>query len=289
MVDSAGKATPPTAATGRFAAVRVSPDGKRLLYWQAGAEQNDVWTLDIALGTATRMTFGGQGASPASWSPDGKHLIYWGQGKVWWLRSDGGGQPQPLVNSVSGGHFEVAPDGRHMLIEDKTGLKIASLEDAGGDRPRVGEPQDLNLSGTIGDAVLSPDGRWVAYSSHESGYAEVYVRPFPGPGGKWQISASHGTHPAWGRGEIFFLGADSRLQSAPYTAPGDSFHRGAVHAWGSVRVSGLLSGRNYDVMPDGKHVVGLLNDEPDVESKTPGQITVVLNFFDELKRKVGKK
>jgi Tol biopolymer transport system component len=292
MVDSAGKFTPLTPATGSHGAVRVSPDGKRLLYWQVGTDVNDLWTIDLALGTATRMTFGGQGASPGAWSHDGRHIAYGGQGKIWWLRSDGGGQPQAILDEPPrrAAVTSVASDGRQMLLSDGVTIFTVSLEDAGGDRPRAGEPKVfLKSSDRLDEPGFSPDGKWIAYSSNESGRREVYVTAFPGPGGKSQISRDGGTRPAWTRNEIFFEDANLRLYAAPYTVAGDGFRVGPAKPWGNVRVNGLLLVRNFDVMPDGKRVVALNNDESESDAKLPGQISVVLHFFDELVRKIGRK
>ncbi|MFN7935521.1 MAG: protein kinase [Bryobacteraceae bacterium] len=290
LVEGGGKARELTPATGRFAGARFSPDGKRVAYWMPGTEQG-IWVLDLALGTGTRITFDGPDAGPTLpiWSHDGKHIAYSSQGQLWWVRSEGGGRPQAILQNR---YFvkSVSPDGRSLLLLGHKTMYAASLEGGESDRPRVGEPRVIAASqADIFDPALSPDGKWIAYTSDESGYQQVYVTAFPTPAGKWQVSTNVGRSAAWSRQELFFQDQSNRLQSAPYSASGESFRLGAMRPWGKVSVNGLLASRNFDVTPDGERVVVLLNEETDVEAKTPGRITVLLNFYDELVRKMGKR
>ena len=135
-------------------------------------------------------------------------------------------------------------------------------------------------------AVFSPDGRWLAYASNESGTLEVYVRSFPGPGGRWQVSTGGGRWPLWSRDgrELLFETLDQRVMTVGYTTQGDSFAPGKPQVWTETRLrnAGLLS--NYDLAPDGKRLAAFVADDADGE-KLPTHLTFLLNFFDELRRK----
>jgi hypothetical protein len=146
-------------------------------------------------------------------------------------------------------------------------------------------------------AVYSPDGRYVAYFSNESGSLEVYVRPAPGPDGKpapgkWQVSTGGGVYPTWsadGR-ELFYLGLDYRLMAADYTASGGSFSSSKPRAWSGRPIRFVAGALNFALAPDGKRVAVFPMPEASAENKGPAHVTFLLNFFDELRRRapVGK-
>ena len=139
--------------------------------------------------------------------------------------------------------------------------------------------------------AFSPDGRWLAYGSNESGTVEVYVRPFPGPGGRWQVSAGGGLFPLWSRDgrELLFQTLDQRVMAVSYTAKGESFAPGKPRVWTETRLRVSGTGSTYDLAPDGKRLAAMVADDASGE-KLPTHLTFLLNFFDELRRKapVGK-
>jgi serine/threonine-protein kinase len=136
------------------------------------------------------------------------------------------------------------------------------------------------------NAAFSPDGRWLAYQSDESGRIEVYVRPFPGPGGKWQISTGGGAFPAWSRNrkELFYRTLELTLMVAPYAAEGDSFRAEKPRQWspGLVTPRGG-NNRGFDLHPDGQRVAVLKAAEQQAEEKRD-KVVLIQNFFDELRR-----
>jgi serine/threonine-protein kinase len=142
--------------------------------------------------------------------------------------------------------------------------------------------------------AFSPDGRWLAYASNESGASEIYVRPFPegalGARAGWQISTGGGSHPIWSPNarELFFRGADSRIWVVTYTVHGDSFIAGKPHAWSEQRLMALLSPPvgTYDLAPGGKRFAAILYTDGTAEQKPITRLTFLLNFFDELRRRV---
>jgi Tol biopolymer transport system component len=133
--------------------------------------------------------------------------------------------------------------------------------------------------------MFSPDGRWIAYYSIESARFEVYVRPFPGPGGKWQISTDGGMLPTWSRTrpEIFYAGPDGRLMVASYRVEGDVFTADRPRVWSERRFM-LRSGMgSFDLHPDGERFV--LAAAPENESAIrQDKLVFIFNFFDELRR-----
>ena len=154
-------------------------------------------------------------------------------------------------------------------------------------RPKLGKPE-LFLGTPFVEAYseFSPDGRWLAYMSLESGTNEIYVRPFPGPGGRWQISTGGGGFPVWSRDgrELLYKGPDQRVMAVSYTAKGDSFTAGKPRAWSETQVMTLTTFSTWDLAPDGKRLAVFLLDTDD-KQKPPTHLTFLLNFFDELQRR----
>jgi serine/threonine-protein kinase len=138
--------------------------------------------------------------------------------------------------------------------------------------------------------AFSPDGRWVAYLSNESVPPQVYVRPFPGPGGKWQVSTDGGTQPEWSQtqNELFFGALNNRIMVASYTVEGDSFHAEKPRLWSEARYIPRESGqRAFDLHPDGERfaLAGVVETQESKQEK----VVFIFNFFDELKRLVPTK
>ena len=131
---------------------------------------------------------------------------------------------------------------------------------------------------------FSPDGRWLAYESNESGAFEIYVRPFPGPGGKFQISTGGGTTAVWSRArrELLDLAPDRRIMVVPYTAAGDAFQAEKPRVWSETPVQvRTFGGGSFDLHPDGERVVMAPGT---AATAGPTHVTLWFNFFDELRR-----
>jgi eukaryotic-like serine/threonine-protein kinase len=135
------------------------------------------------------------------------------------------------------------------------------------------------------DAVFSPDGRWLAYTSNESGRSEVFVRPFLGPDTRWHISTDGGWAPAWSRQrhELFYVSPDSHLMVVSYTIEGDTFRTNAPQRWSERPINARPGPRPFDAHPDGDRLVvgGALASTPNVN-----KVVLVQNFFDEVRRRV---
>ena len=139
---------------------------------------------------------------------------------------------------------------------------------------------------------FSPDGRWLAYASNESGAFQVYVRAFPDKGGKWQISNSGGVQPLWSRNghELCFRADDQRIMVAAYTVKGDSFGAGKPRVWSETRLPNTGFNPNYDLAPDGKRIVAIMPAEAPEDQKAQNHVIFLQNFFDEVRRRapIGK-
>jgi Tol biopolymer transport system component len=248
------------------------------------AIEDQVWLIDLSRETLTRLTFEGENSNP-SWTPDGKRITFQSDDtNLFWQLADGSGGRERLTTSEYIKRADSwSPDGQLLAftqIDPSTGRDIWVLRLS----DRKSQPF-LRTPSNESAPRFSADGRWLVYISDESGRYEVYVQPYPGPGGKWQISTEGGTEPLWNRNgrELFYRSGNKMMVVEITTQP--SF------AFGSPR---MLFEReqympavgpysypfpNYDVSPDGQRFLMITK-----ESKP--QINVVLNWFEELKRRV---
>jgi hypothetical protein len=149
---------------------------------------------------------------------------------------------------------------------------------------KAGTPERLvsNFAQRPG-AVFCPDGRWLAYTSNESGHSEVYVRAFPGPGPQWQVSISGGSVPTWSqrRNELFYLSADSHLMVVSYAVDGKTLRANPPQQWSEQPINGRPGPRPFDVHPDGDRFV-VSGDSP--STPNVNHVILVRNFFEEVRR-----
>jgi serine/threonine-protein kinase len=288
------------APTRSYRTPRLSPDGRRLA---ATIDESDsyIWLYDFARDTLTRLTFQGNYDLMGAWTPDGKRIAFdstrEGPQNLFWQMADGSGGIERLNTSeYPQVPMSWSPDGQVLAfteINPTTGYDIWVL--------RMGDPSQGSgqvrkaqpfLRTPFNEAAprFSPDGRWLVYASDESGRFEIYVQPYPGPGGKWQISTDGGTEPMWnpnGR-ELFYRTGDKMV--AVDIATESSFSAGKPRMLFELQyVPTPATLPNYDVSPDGQRFLMLKPVEQ--AQAAPTQINVVLNWFEELKQKVptGKK
>jgi eukaryotic-like serine/threonine-protein kinase len=273
---------------------RLSPDGQSVAI-QINDQKSDIWIYSIPRGTMTRLTFEGNNVIPG-WTRDGKRVVYQstkeGPANLFWKPADGSGPEERLAPRSDGSQYPGAfsPDGRSMIyaqIELKTGrdLFVLPMEGDTGQAGTVGRKPTVFLQTPFNEttARLSPDGRYVAYVSDESGRNEVYVQPFPGPGGKYQISTEGGTEMVWGiNGEIFYRAGNKMMSVAVKTQPTLNIGKSQVLFEGSFLFNAGV-GANYDVTPDGHRFLMLKGNE---QGPATTQINVVLNWFEELQQLV---
>jgi Tol biopolymer transport system component len=298
-MDREGKFTPLRETPSGYYNPAFSPDGKRLALEIFDGKRRDIWVYEWERDTLTRLTFAGEGDSKPVWTPDGQRIVYSSQEKggalnLWWIRADGAGDAQRLAESKSQQYATSwRPDGKFLAffqLNPGTSYDIMTLSIEGDEKSgwKIGEPKPfLNSAFFELEPAFSPDGRWLAYHSNESGSNEVYVRPFPGPGGKWQISTGGGVAPRWspnGR-ELFYRTTDSKIMVVTYTASGDSFHADKPQLWSPGQFTERGATRNFDLHPDGKRFAVL--KAPGTE-QTPAvnKVSFIFNFFDELRRRV---
>jgi serine/threonine-protein kinase len=271
-----------------YSSPRVSPDGTRLLYSQ-GRTRADYHMFVRDLATGTTHAVGGLKAWWAAWTPDSRRVVYIQMnpegtaGNLFWQAADGTGQADRLTTSD---HHQqplfVTPDENTLVFNEQspgTGFDLWQLSLHGDHTPRP----LLQTKANEHLAALTRDGRYMAYASDETGRDEVWVCAFPRCEGRQQVSAEGGTAPVWDRdGRTLFYRdeAATRLFTVPVTwSPAPAFGVPTViNGWW---VEDAPWGRNYDITPDGKHLVMIAGT-----STAGNEITVVLNWFDELKQRL---
>ena len=303
-LDDSGRTQPLIAAPGSYETPRFSPDGQRLALAQNAGNNGGIFVYDWQRDTMTRLTFGTQLARNPTWSPDGKHIVFrfrsGGVLSLGWIRADGAGETQHLLESKNLMlPYSFFPDGRRLAfdeIDPKTGndLWTLPLDASDPDHPKPGKPElFLRTPANEHAPAVSPDGRYIAYQSDESGRNEVYVRPFPGPGGKWQISNAGGTSPVWSHNshELFFQNLDNRIMVTDYEPKNDSLVVGKPRLWSDRQLRSGYGVSNYDLAPDGKRFTIFPELNAPAEQNGAVHNTFLLNFFDELRRRapVGSK
>jgi eukaryotic-like serine/threonine-protein kinase len=291
-LDSTGQTQPLRAnAAEHTGTVRLSPDGKRLATAVVEGDYGNIWVYEREQDAATRLTFMQGYEGYPVWSPDGRHIVFSssrnGALNLYWMRADGAGGAVRLTESKNDQlAFSFSPDGKRLAfveIDPKTGYDLWTLplEEVESDHPKPGKPEPFLVTPFKEHfPMISPDGRWLSYHSNESGRYEVYVRPFPGPGGKWQISTGGGDSPVWSKKtpELFYRSGEG-IMVASYAADGEAFVAGKRQVWAGKKDLGPY----FDLAPDGKRFVVVQPEAP--EQKGPQHVTFLLNFFDELRRR----
>jgi serine/threonine-protein kinase len=296
-LDRAGKREPLRSVPGDYTNIRFSPDGRTLAIDIRESNNWDVWVYEWERDNLSRLTFDAGEDTRAVWTPDGSRITFASTRadektpNLYWQRADGTGEAERLsvsdsIQSPESWH----PSGKFLSFNEvslQTGtqdIMILPMEgnEAAGWKP--GKPTPfLNAPFHEGQAEFSPDGRWLAYQSDETGTNEIYVRPFPGPGGKRQVSNEGGIHPAWSRTrlELFYSTEDQRIMVVPYAIDGGSFRSEKPRLWSEGPFAVRPGARSLDPHPDGERFAVLANPQAEV---THNKVVFILNFFDELRR-----
>ena len=265
---------------------QLSPDGQRVALTLGPGLNTDVWVYDVPHGTLTRLTFDGHDLAPV-WSPDGKSIAYaanrTGGFEILSKQSDGSGAEKSLIAPQD--MFQIpqswSPDGKYLAYtpaSPETGTDIWVLPLEGDHKPwPFAQTKFMERQ-----SRFSPDGHWIAYASDESGRDEVYVQPFPGPGGKLQVSTEGGNWPVWARDgrDLFYL-SGTKMMSVSITVHPNlivSAPRFVVEV--SPSIPGRFANAAYDTSPNGQRFLFVRAKE----QTAPGEIRVVLNWSEELKR-----
>jgi serine/threonine-protein kinase len=294
-LDSAGKTQPLLAKPGVYGRPSLSPDGQRLALQVTDGSGTDLWVYDWQRETMTRLTFNGNAQGPV-WSPDGLYIVFHvdGQGMSA-IRSDGAGQPQVLTQSKNVQYqWSFTPDGKRLAFMESDSkyqydLWTVPLESGSAGLQAGKSEVFLQTPAAEMDPCFSPDGKWLAYSSNESGTFQIYVRAFPDKGGKSMISNNGGGYPLWSRTghELLFESLDNHIMAASYSVKGDSFVADKPRLWSEKPITGIVNNvKNVDLAPDGKRIVALISAGEDKGAQeAQNHVTFLLNFFDELRRR----
>ena len=287
-MDAAGRTEPLWDEPGFYQAPRVSPDGKLLVIAAVEGPDSQIWVYNWERRLSTRLTQGAGIYQSPVWHPDGRHVVFNGPGGMFWARADGVGKPQVLTASkYSQNPNSFSFDGKRLAFSELNpgggaDIRILPIE-TGPAGLRGGTPESfLRTPAAAPSIAFSPDGRWLAYSSTESGAYQVYVRAYPDNGTTRQISNSPSAFPVWspnGR-ELFYRTGEQRIMVVDYTVKGDAFETQQPRPLTSQLLADLGNSRTYDLAPDGKRFAVL----------TPGakqsQVMLLVNFFDEVQRRV---
>jgi serine/threonine-protein kinase len=274
-----------------FEGISLSPDGRRLAVQIFTDNRGDVWVKQLDRGPLSRLTFEGTENGYPTWSPDGRSVVFGslrdGKWSSWMKRADGTGAEEPLVDlerDVWETHW--SRDGEWLVISVDG---PPGSDDIVGMRPGVDSVPVPLVASEFDEfePALSPDSRWLAYVSVESGQPEVYVRPFPNVSdGKWQISTDGGTEPAWSHDsrELYFRSADfqSLMVADMADGPSATSARVLIRLPGENNYEANPRNRLYDVAPDGRFVMIERVGTGDIS----GSLVIVQNFFEDLKEKV---
>ena len=287
FVDRQGIATPVGTPLQRpYHFPRLSPDGRRVAVTLAGI-QSTLWIYERSGSAFNRLTFAGNN-DWAVWTPDGKRVTYasnraepW---RLFWKPFDGSGKEELLLARETGDQqpYSWSADGKVLVYSEAT---PAAQQDIWvmpiGDR----QPRPiLQTSASEVDARLSPDGRWLAYASDESGRYEVYVQSYSGAGGKWQISADGGREPVWAHNgrEIFYRSGDKMMAAEVASQPAFQPATSRLLFQGPYEGTTSIS-PDYDVTADDQRFLMVQRSE---QQSSPTDFNVVLNWLEELKRLV---
>jgi len=245
-----------------YAFPRLSPDGRRLAVTIGATDRRDIWLYDVSSQTGTPLTSESSTNDRPEWTPDGKRLLYHTdrhqRSAIWWRAADLSAGATSLIEGERIDVFEavMTPDMRAIVYQlDTLGADLYYRAVSGDTTPRA-ISNDVRAIETM--PRLSPNGRWVAFATDESGRNEVVVQPFPGPGGRVQLSSGGGTEPIWSRdGRRLFYRSGGRLMAATLDTA-DGVHvvsRDSLFA--DVYQYAPNPHANYDVMPDGTHFLFL--------------------------------
>jgi eukaryotic-like serine/threonine-protein kinase len=282
--DRNGKTVGAVGSPGGYANPRMSPDGRRLAFEQTDSDGRhvDIWIQELATNATARLTFGpGLNEIPV-WSADGKEIVFGSQSKINFTlfekSADGSGSARELsdLGVQEQGVWDYSRDGKYLLARKDSELWYLTL-------PELQAKPFLQPKFSLRNAQFSPDGKWVAYSSNETGSWEVYVSPFPSGTSKWQVSRGGG-EPRWRRDgkELFYVSAEGKMMSVPVKL-GTTFEAGQSVILFQTHMRQPISAQDvfsYDVTADGQKF--LVNTKVDQPNAAP--LSVILNWSSELEK-----
>jgi serine/threonine-protein kinase len=297
-LDRSGRTSPLRVGPGIWSFPTFSPDGQRLAMQISDGTRWDIWQYEWTRDTSTRLTLDPTNATSPVWTPNGRRLTFASSRagnapNLFWQRVDGIGEAERLTDgSYPQRPTSWHPTGKFLVFTERrpdTNLDIMILPMIGNESSgwKPGSPYVfLNSSYDEDDPVFSPSGRWIAYDSTETGRTEVFVRPFPGPGGKVQISSGGGHVPQWSpaKRELFYRDDDGRLMVTGYTESSALFQAEKPQLWSMrsfpANLIRPMQRGPFAVHPDGERLA--LFVPPDVRPGG-GNAVLVLGFFEQLR------
>jgi hypothetical protein len=269
----------------------LSPDGKQLAYVAQkpiGSKNDDIWLMDLQRGGQTRFTFGPEDNKLAVWSPDGTRIAYsanrQSRYKLYVQSASGSGAAESLIESDADEYpTDWSRDGRYIALtfsdwKGQTTDRIWVLPLFGDRKPFPYLESPFNKAG----AVFSPDGRWLAYTSDESGSREVYLSPFPNGGGKWPVSRGGGDQPEWNRdgNTLYYVAPGGKMMAASVKENGATVVVGEPHQlFQQARAANSLGARSYCVTGNGSRILVAVAPQ-----NVASPLTLVTNWSALLKK-----
>jgi Tol biopolymer transport system component len=284
-LDRNGKPAGTVGTPGSYKNMRLSPDGRGVAVDQTDPDGRnvDIWILEPARGATTRLTFDPSVHQTPIWSPDGKQILFSANGglgsQLYLKNADGSGSQEEVADlgSVLINSWDWSRDGKYILVRKANELWSVSWPE------RVAKPL-LQAKWTVRNAQFSPDGRWMAYGSNETGSMEVYVSPFPSANGKWQVSSGGGQEPRWRQDgkELFYVSAEGKMMAVAVTT-GSSFKPGSPVALFQTHRRQPVSSQDhfsYDVTADGQKFLIITK----VDEANAAPLSVLLNWASDFEK-----
>ena len=283
--DRQGKEISKVGPSGNYSDIVLSPDAKKAAATRFLDGNGDIWVFNMERGVPTRFTFNSTYEGYPAWSQDGKYIIFSSTKdgdipKIYRKIASGAGNDELLIDAPIAGTIDWSSDGTNILYasrgeKESDDLWVLPLE---GER----KPYPLLQSAfNENQGHFSPDGRYFAYMSNESGREEVYVQSFPPAGGKWQVSTGGGAQPRWRRDgkELYYIAPDKKLMAVS-VKPGETFEYGTATPLFQTQVSNFTNANRYDVTADGQRF--LINSPVETSKEAP--FNVILNWTSTLKK-----
>ena len=302
LIDRKGAGEPLQLPPGGYGFPRVSPNGKEVAFTSDDGKEAIIWVYELSGATAMRrLTLDGNNRYPV-WSPNGQQIAFQSDREkdlaIFWQRADGVGTAERLTKPAPGtAHIPESwsPNGERLSFTVAKGsdfsLWMLSLLDR---KSEPFGPSPVQSKFPINSA-FSPDGRWIAYTSSDTGeIAEIYVQPYPGTGTRYQISRNlRSHHPFWSPDghELWFVPGPGARFLGVSVATQPTFTIGNAVPWPRQLLleNGPTTYRNYDIMPDGKRIIGVIPAGQSQTGISTPRIQIVLNWFEDLKRLVPTK
>jgi Tol biopolymer transport system component len=284
--ERSGKPTGTVGVPEVFNNVRLSPDGHRVAVDKINADgrHTDIWIHEPARGATTRLTFDPSSHQTPIWNSDGKQILFFSNRKLGihldLKNADGSGSEEDVVDLDAGSvgnAWDWSRDAKYILFRKANELWCVSWPE------RVAKPL-LQAKWTVRNAQFSPDGRWMAYASNETGNMEIYVSPFPSANGKWQVSSAGGQEPRWRQDgkELFYVSAEGKMMAVALKT-GASFEAASPVALFQTHRRQAVSSQDvfsYDVNADGQRF--LIITKLDEANAPP--LSIALNWASEMEK-----